>query len=68
MAWKQDDEEPAHPAVSVEERVDRLELNMRQTGPDERRELVLPMYPLLQRCESAGDFIRRWRDESSVTD
>ena len=59
------DQETPDSAVAVEERVDRLELRVRQTGVDERRERLLVEKPLevVQRHLHLRD---RRRDESGL--
>ena len=66
MLDEQRDQEPADAAVAIEERMDRLELRMGETNPNQGRQTAIVMQPPLQRREGVGDgFGRRW-DKAGV--
>ena len=46
--------------------MDRLELHVRESGPDQRRETAVVVQPSLQRRESARELVGGWGDEAGV--
>ena len=63
---EQRDQQPADAAVSVQERVDRLELHVRESGPHQGRQVAVGMPPALQRRQNVRDVLGRGRDEAGV--
>ncbi len=64
---EQRDQQPADTAVSVEERVDRLELYMCQPDPNQGGKVAVFMPPLLQGSKRAWNLLGRRRDESLIS-
>lgn len=60
------DEEPANAPVAIKKRVDGLELGVRQTAADERRQIVLLVQELLQVVECTRHLGDRRRHKGSL--
>ena len=68
MLHQQGDEQPPDTTVAVEEGVNGLELDMRQAGADERREIVLGMQPAIEIAEKIAHPLWRRRHEACVSE
>ena len=66
FAEKKHDQQPPHPAVAVEEGVNRLELRMGQPDPDERGEIVVAVEKGLQIAQRTRHLLERRRHEDRV--
>ena len=64
MGQDKGDQKAPDSAVTVQERVDRLELRMRQACPDERRQVGFGVKERLQFVQAPVHLLDRWRDEA----
>ena len=67
MAKQERDQEPPDPPVSVEEWMDRLELNVCKTGANQVWHRWVTVEEALEVAHALGDAVVRWRNECGVS-